>query len=297
MHKFINRKRFQKAEAEYVDSKIDLHEKSEQKEQLTEHLYTIIHQNEVRKAKKLAQLMKELEMESSEEELQLPELPLLSSFSPLQHGPLSPGKAHMSPVIENGPSAHTETEKTGENVSGDTKSDETGAVKVKETSSDNVSVEKVTENNAEPNSKTADQKSDSDNTSSHSKEGETEKKDEKETQNTQSEQTIVEKENPDHQSCETKSPNPEKVLTSGGDACSESLKTVNAHSITDNPETVKVGQVSQYVRDRLETVQNLIKETESTEAGVIELDTEKERIPSSWDFSGDVSSIGETKKS
>lgn len=61
---------------------MDLHEKSDFKEQLTEHLYTIIHQNEVRKAKKLADLMKELEMEYSGEEvdLHLPELPPLTSF-------------------------------------------------------------------------------------------------------------------------------------------------------------------------------------------------------------------------
>lgn len=53
------------------------------KEQLTEHLYTIIHQNEVRKAKKLANLMKTLEMESgAEEDLSLPELPPLTSFQP-----------------------------------------------------------------------------------------------------------------------------------------------------------------------------------------------------------------------
>lgn len=79
---FVHRKRFERAEVEYVESKIDLHEKSDFKEQLTEHLYTIIHQNEVRKAKKLADLMKELEMEYGGEEvdLHLPELPPLTSF-------------------------------------------------------------------------------------------------------------------------------------------------------------------------------------------------------------------------
>ncbi|XP_045193768.2 uncharacterized protein LOC123549609 [Mercenaria mercenaria] len=74
-------KRFQKAEVEYVESKVDLHNKSEIKEQLTEHLYTIIHQNEVRKAQKLADLMKELEMEYGDDvDLHLPELPPLTSF-------------------------------------------------------------------------------------------------------------------------------------------------------------------------------------------------------------------------
>lgn len=62
---------------------MELHNKQEMKEQLTEHLYTIIHQNEVRKAKKLAELMKTLEMENeTEEEVSLPELPPLTSFQP-----------------------------------------------------------------------------------------------------------------------------------------------------------------------------------------------------------------------
>ena len=62
---------------------MDLHDKQELKEQLTEHLYTIIHQNEVRKAKKLADLMHTLEMEAGEDEdICLPELPPLTSFQP-----------------------------------------------------------------------------------------------------------------------------------------------------------------------------------------------------------------------
>lgn len=40
-------KRYELAEKEYIASKMNLHKKSELKEQLTEHLYTIIHQNEV----------------------------------------------------------------------------------------------------------------------------------------------------------------------------------------------------------------------------------------------------------
>lgn len=46
---------------------MDLHKKSQQKEQLTEHLYTVIHQNEQRKAKKLSELMNKLEMEGTED--------------------------------------------------------------------------------------------------------------------------------------------------------------------------------------------------------------------------------------
>ena len=42
------RKRFERAEKEYIASKISLHESQERKEQLTEHLYTVIQQNEMR---------------------------------------------------------------------------------------------------------------------------------------------------------------------------------------------------------------------------------------------------------
>ncbi|KAL7984722.1 hypothetical protein Chor_003292, partial [Crotalus horridus] len=65
------RKRYDKAESEYVDAKLDLQKKTEVKEQLAEHLSTIIQQNELRKAKKLEELMKELEVEADEENLEL----------------------------------------------------------------------------------------------------------------------------------------------------------------------------------------------------------------------------------
>ncbi|KAM3839859.1 RAB6-interacting golgin isoform 1-T1 [Vipera latastei] len=65
------RKRYDKAESEYVDAKLDLQKKTEIKEQLAEHLSTIIQQNELRKAKKLEELMKELEVEADEENLEL----------------------------------------------------------------------------------------------------------------------------------------------------------------------------------------------------------------------------------
>ena len=62
---------------------MNLFDKGEAKEQLTEHLYTIINQNEARKAKKLAELMKQLEMEISleEMELQIPVIPPLTNFN------------------------------------------------------------------------------------------------------------------------------------------------------------------------------------------------------------------------
>lgn len=52
-------------------AKLDLQKKTEVKEQLAEHLSTIIQQNELRKAKKLEELMKELEVEADEENLEL----------------------------------------------------------------------------------------------------------------------------------------------------------------------------------------------------------------------------------
>ncbi|KAF3690483.1 RAB6-interacting golgin N-terminal kinase-like-binding protein 1 [Channa argus] len=64
------RKRYEKAEAEYVTAKLDLHKKTELKEQLTEHLCAIIQQNELRKAHKLEELMQQLQLEATEEELE-----------------------------------------------------------------------------------------------------------------------------------------------------------------------------------------------------------------------------------
>ncbi|KAK2494482.1 hypothetical protein MC885_010842 [Smutsia gigantea] len=61
------RKRFDRAEAEYVTAKLDLQRKTEVKEQLTEHLCTIIQQNELRKAQKLEELMRQLDIQVDEE--------------------------------------------------------------------------------------------------------------------------------------------------------------------------------------------------------------------------------------
>ncbi|XP_036298112.1 RAB6-interacting golgin isoform X2 [Pipistrellus kuhlii] len=65
------RKRFDKAEAEYVTAKLDLQRKTDIKEQLTEHLCTIIQQNELRKANKLEELMQQLDVQADEETLEL----------------------------------------------------------------------------------------------------------------------------------------------------------------------------------------------------------------------------------
>ncbi|NXG17216.1 GORAB protein, partial [Grallaria varia] len=65
------RKRYEKAESEYVAAKLDLQHKTEIKEHLTEHLCTIIQQNELRKARKLEELMHQLDVEADEENLEL----------------------------------------------------------------------------------------------------------------------------------------------------------------------------------------------------------------------------------
>lgn len=60
-----SRKRYSKAEREYVDAKLHLHNKEERKELLTEHLSAIIEECEIRKAQKLADLMRQLEIEDN----------------------------------------------------------------------------------------------------------------------------------------------------------------------------------------------------------------------------------------
>ena len=64
-----HRKRYDRAEKELIEAKLDLHDKIELKDQLTEHLYTVINQNEIRKAKKLAELMDKLELDIQEDEV------------------------------------------------------------------------------------------------------------------------------------------------------------------------------------------------------------------------------------
>ncbi|XP_057886566.1 RAB6-interacting golgin [Melospiza georgiana] len=65
------RKRYDKAESEYVAAKLELQHKTELKEHLAEHLCTIIQQNELRKARKLQELMQQLDVQADEENLEL----------------------------------------------------------------------------------------------------------------------------------------------------------------------------------------------------------------------------------
>lgn len=61
-HEFMEaQKRYKKAEKEFLDAKLHLFERLERKELLTEHLCTIIEQNEMRKARKLSELMNRLQ--------------------------------------------------------------------------------------------------------------------------------------------------------------------------------------------------------------------------------------------
>jgi hypothetical protein len=55
-------KRYDRAEKEYVDSKLQLYNKQDRKELLTEHLSAIIEHSEMRKAKKLTELMNQLQI-------------------------------------------------------------------------------------------------------------------------------------------------------------------------------------------------------------------------------------------
>ena len=77
----MSRKRYNRAEKEFVEAKIDLAEKSSMKESLTEHLYAVIQCNEARKAHRLFKLMEELGIEANKCPIVLPDLPpMLSSF-------------------------------------------------------------------------------------------------------------------------------------------------------------------------------------------------------------------------
>ncbi|XP_073973121.1 golgin, RAB6 interacting isoform X2 [Rhodnius prolixus] len=72
-HDFMEaQKRFNRAEKEYVEAKMELFTKKERKELLTSHLCSIIEQNELRKAKKISDLMEKLEVPTKPLPLDLP---------------------------------------------------------------------------------------------------------------------------------------------------------------------------------------------------------------------------------
>ncbi|XP_013414206.1 RAB6-interacting golgin [Lingula anatina] len=91
-------KRYERLEREFIEAKVDLHKTAEMKEQLTEHLYSLIYQNEMRKSKKLSELTAKLELaELSSEEISttLPDLPPLSMFSAVPAGQTLRSPTHV----------------------------------------------------------------------------------------------------------------------------------------------------------------------------------------------------------
>lgn len=78
-----HRKRYEHAEAEFIAAKQILHDTSETKELLSEHLCNVIQQNEIRKAKKLAELLHALNVESGvAPSASMPSLPVLLQRTP-----------------------------------------------------------------------------------------------------------------------------------------------------------------------------------------------------------------------
>ncbi|KAK7492826.1 hypothetical protein BaRGS_00015964 [Batillaria attramentaria] len=114
-------KRYERAEKEFVEAKLALAEKSDVKESLTEHLYTIIQQNEARKAERLASLMKELGL-AADNCPAAPTLPPLLSFSPINtfHRPTFPPTSPTSPqsaASPHGDSGHSLSTPEGSSAS------------------------------------------------------------------------------------------------------------------------------------------------------------------------------------
>ncbi|XP_059177199.1 RAB6-interacting golgin-like [Physella acuta] len=120
-------KRYEKAEKEFVAAKMDLFSKGEVKERLTEHLYTIIHQNEVRKARKLVELMEKLAMEVTPEEMELtiPAIPQLTNFTAVAtlHDPMARGHSQLEETV--GTSVGNKTAETAANKTAETAGNET----------------------------------------------------------------------------------------------------------------------------------------------------------------------------
>lgn len=64
-----------KIEAQFLRAKLDLHNASEKKELLTEHLCTVIAHNEDRKAQKLTELMQKVGLAPTDDVLAEPPTP------------------------------------------------------------------------------------------------------------------------------------------------------------------------------------------------------------------------------
>ena len=96
---FLYRKRFERAEKEYVEAKMALHHSTEHKELLAEHLCAVIQENEIRKAKKLEELMVKLNMTVGGDENSISSKVLVYQRTPTpryEHWPQSTSASHSN---------------------------------------------------------------------------------------------------------------------------------------------------------------------------------------------------------
>jgi len=109
------RKRFERAEKEYIEAKISLHQSTENKELLAEHLCAVIQENEIRKAKKLEELMTKLNLSVGEDESATPKV-LTYQRTPTPrygHWPQSPTTVIPQPKASESENSETKTDVDG----------------------------------------------------------------------------------------------------------------------------------------------------------------------------------------
>lgn len=71
VHFFVVREHYHQIEAQFLVAKLSLHQVSEKKEMLTEHLCTIISHNEDRKAKKLSELLDKVGLNTDNDDTEI----------------------------------------------------------------------------------------------------------------------------------------------------------------------------------------------------------------------------------
>ena len=135
---------------------MDLHDKEALKEQFTEHLYTIIHENELRKAHRLADLMREVGMSSLQDEnsdtasISVPHFNLLSSVLPSVVSTTQPQTQNDPSHHQNNTSHVPNNETTAvQTVISDEKQDKVKSVEKETKSNEELSTVSVPEVNSE----------------------------------------------------------------------------------------------------------------------------------------------------
>lgn len=123
---FLYRKRFERAEKEYIEAKVALHQSTEHKELIAEHLCAVIQENEIRKAKKLEELMIKLNLTVSGDESSISPKMLVYQRTPTpryEHWPQSPSASHSqsdtsadSQSVPNITEKHREDDETVNNI-------------------------------------------------------------------------------------------------------------------------------------------------------------------------------------